>query len=282
MSLIEICELTKRFWISRKSPGLIRAAKHLFRPHYDEKIAVDHIDLKIEAGESVAYVGPNGAGKSTTIKMLTGIIVPTSGTLHVAGLVPYRQRIENARNIGVVFGQRTQLWWDLPVQESLRLIGDIYEIPQECGIHGLGSVVLGSIILTTAIHKLNLSWSWWQYGFLFITLISSVLLIGSIDYATNCIAFWDSSANSAFPFLVQYGIEFAKYPMTLYSRFIQIVVTWILPFAFMSYYPSLILLEKTESQVWLGYLSPLAGPIMALIASIVWRRGLLRYQGSGH
>jgi ABC-2 type transport system permease protein len=155
-------------------------------------------------------------------------------------------------------------------------------ITQNCGIHGIGSVILGITILATAAHELNLSWSWWQYGFLLVTLVSAVVLIGSINYATNCIAFWDASANSAFPFLMQYGIEFAKYPMTLYGRFIQIVVTWILPFAFISYYPALILLGKAGDQIWLGYLSPLAGPIMALVASVVWKRGLSRYQGSGH
>lgn len=131
MSLIEIHKLTKHFRIPQKSPGLFGAVKHLVRPSYVEKTAINHIDLAIETGESVAYVGPNGAGKSTTIKVLTGIIVPTSGEVRVAGLVPFRKRIENAYNIGVVFGQRTQLWWDLPVQESLRLLGDIYEIPEK-------------------------------------------------------------------------------------------------------------------------------------------------------
>lgn len=131
MSLIEVRNVTKRFRVARKAPGLVGATKHLFRPHYEEKIAIDHLNMVIEAGESVAYVGPNGAGKSTTIKMLTGIIPPSSGDIRVAGLIPYRQRIENAYNIGVVFGQRTQLWWDLPVQESLRLLGDIYKVPKE-------------------------------------------------------------------------------------------------------------------------------------------------------
>lgn len=131
MSLIEVHQLTKRFRVPVKSPGLVGALKHIFQPHYKEKTAVDTISFRIEAGESVAYVGPNGAGKSTTVKMLTGILVPSSGEVLVQGLVPHRHRLENARNIGVLFGQRTQLWWDLPVQESLRLVGDIYQIPRE-------------------------------------------------------------------------------------------------------------------------------------------------------
>ena len=131
MALIEVRELTKRFRLPVKQPGLAGAARHLLRPRYEYKLAVDGISLAIEAGESVGYVGPNGAGKSTTVKMLTGIIVPSAGQAHVRGLVPHRQRIANAHNIGVVFGQRSQLWWDLPVQESLRLLGDIYQVPRE-------------------------------------------------------------------------------------------------------------------------------------------------------
>jgi ABC-2 type transport system ATP-binding protein len=110
---------------------LLGAARHLLRPQYEEKLAVEQLDLEIQAGESVGYVGPNGAGKSTTVKILTGIVVPSAGDVQVCGLVPHRQRIQNARNIGVVFGQRTQLWWDLPVQESLRLLGDIYQVPRD-------------------------------------------------------------------------------------------------------------------------------------------------------
>lgn len=129
MSLIEVESLTKKFKVPIKEPGLKGAIKHLFRPAYREKTAVEQINLNIESGESVAYVGPNGAGKSTTIKMLTGILVPTSGKVMVNGNSPSKHRIENAKNIGVVFGQRTQLWWDLPVIESFSLIKDIYEIP---------------------------------------------------------------------------------------------------------------------------------------------------------
>jgi ABC-2 type transport system ATP-binding protein len=129
MSVIEVQNLTKIYKHAIKSPGLAGAFKHLFTQKYKEKLAVDHINLSIEPGEAVAYVGPNGAGKSTTIKMLTGILVPTSGTITVDGLDPSKNRIENAKKIGAVFGQRTQLWMDLPVIESLSLLKDIYEIP---------------------------------------------------------------------------------------------------------------------------------------------------------
>ena len=120
--------LTKRFRRATKQPGLRGALTHLVKPRYTTMTAVDGIDLEIGAGESVAYVGPNGAGKSTTVKLLTGILVPSEGEVVVCGISPWQHRIENSFNMGVVFGQPTQLWWDIPVQESFRLLGDIYQI----------------------------------------------------------------------------------------------------------------------------------------------------------
>jgi ABC-2 type transport system ATP-binding protein len=103
----------------------------LFTREYDEVAAVDGISFSIGAGEAVGYLGPNGAGKSTMIKMLTGILVPTGGHLSVLGRVPHEQRMRNARDIGVVFGQRSQLWWDLPVIDSFALHQRIYDIPDK-------------------------------------------------------------------------------------------------------------------------------------------------------
>jgi ABC-2 type transport system ATP-binding protein len=130
MSLIEVSGLSKQFKQAVKDPGLAGAVKHLFKQKYKEKRAVDGIDFSIAEGEAVAYVGPNGAGKSTTIKMLSGVLLPTSGSVTVGGLIPHKQRMANAKQIGVVFGQRTQLWWDIPVIESFSLLKDIYEIPE--------------------------------------------------------------------------------------------------------------------------------------------------------
>jgi ABC-2 type transport system ATP-binding protein len=129
VALVEARALTKTFRRADKAEGLKGSLRHLVDRRFATVTAVDSLDLTIETGEAVAYVGPNGAGKSTTIKMLTGIVVPSSGTIRVAGLVPHRQRMANARQIGVLFGQRTQLWWDLPVRESLALIRDMYATP---------------------------------------------------------------------------------------------------------------------------------------------------------
>jgi ABC-2 type transport system ATP-binding protein len=128
MPIVEARQLTKVFRRPEKQPGLKGAVKHLFVREFTEKAAVDHVDLSIEAGEAVAYVGPNGAGKSTTVKLLSGILVPTSGEVRIDGLSPQKDRMTVAHRIGVLFGQRTQLWWDLPVSESLAVLRDLYGV----------------------------------------------------------------------------------------------------------------------------------------------------------
>jgi ABC-2 type transport system ATP-binding protein len=109
----------------------LRVKRGRLRRERREVRAVDGIGFRIEPGELVGYVGPNGAGKSTTVKMLTGILVPSAGRISVAGLDPSRRRVQLARKIGVVFGQRVQLWWDLPLSDSFELLRHIYRIPHE-------------------------------------------------------------------------------------------------------------------------------------------------------
>ena len=130
MSQIEVKNLVKKYKIIEKEEGLVGYFKNLFKPKYRELTAVNNINFNIEKGELVGYIGENGAGKSTTIKMLTGLLTPTSGEVQVNNLIPYKNRIENNKNIGAVFGQKTQLWWDLPVIESFRLIKKMYKIPE--------------------------------------------------------------------------------------------------------------------------------------------------------
>ena len=123
MSLIDVLDLERTFVVRRRSGRVARTRT--------EVRAVRDLSFQVEAGEMVGYIGPNGAGKSTTIKMLTGILVPTRGHLRVAGIEPSRRRTELARRIGVVFGQRTTLWWDLPLRDSFELLQKIYRIPRE-------------------------------------------------------------------------------------------------------------------------------------------------------
>ncbi len=128
MSIIQVDNLTKTFKRAIKKHGLKGSIEGLFHNSYETKIAVDKISFEIEKGEIVGFIGPNGAGKSTTIKMLVGILQPSGGVIKVDGINPASNRKENAKNIGVVFGQRSQLWWDIPVIESLNLMKYIYKI----------------------------------------------------------------------------------------------------------------------------------------------------------
>ena len=126
MGIIELEHVKKTYEVSKRSSNLF---KYLLFREYTEIEAVKDLSLSIEPGEAVGLIGPNGAGKSTLIKMMVGILQPTSGTVLVNGMVPNKKRKENAKHIGAVFGQRTQLWWDLPVEDTLKLHKEIYQIP---------------------------------------------------------------------------------------------------------------------------------------------------------
>lgn len=129
--MILVKEIRKNYKIAKRDQGLAQSVKGLFHRKYEIKKAVDDISFNIKKGEIVGFIGPNGAGKSTTIKMLSGILYPDEGTIRVNGYIPYKQRKQYVKNIGVVFGQKTQLNWDLPLIESFELMKFIYKIPQK-------------------------------------------------------------------------------------------------------------------------------------------------------
>lgn len=128
MSIISVDGLWKEFYIPQSKRGFLGGLSSLISRQYLTKTALDHISFDVNEGELVGYIGPNGAGKSTTIKLLSGILIPSGGDITILGKKPWKQRIDIVKELGVVFGQRTQLWWDLPVIESFALLKDIYRI----------------------------------------------------------------------------------------------------------------------------------------------------------
>lgn len=130
-NIITLNDVSKEFKILNRREGLKGSFMDLFSRDYRVIRAVNHISLEIGRGEIVGYLGPNGAGKSTTIKMMTGVLEPTSGEILINGIVPYKKRSQNAQKIGVVFGQRSQLWWALPLIESLKILKEIYQVSDE-------------------------------------------------------------------------------------------------------------------------------------------------------
>lgn len=163
-----------------------------------------------------------------------------------------------------------------PMSPALQLI------TQFSSIHGFGSLILGTVVLVRAVTELELSWGIGAWLILLLSILSGTVLTSAINYATNCQGFWDSASTSSFPFLVQNLAEFAKFPLTLYDRLVQIVLTWIIPFACVSYYPGLLLLNRPEAQAWMLLVAPLAAAAMATVAALLWHEGLRRYQGTGH
>lgn len=159
MLAIDVKDLRKQFKVQKNREGLSGALKDLFKREYRNVTAVKDITFQIPQGEICGYIGENGAGKSTTIKMLTGILVPTSGQLEVNGYIPHRDREKFVRGIGVVFGQRSQLWWDIGVIESFHLLRKVYQVPEVDFNKRLNRLVerleLGDL-LTRPVRKLSL------------------------------------------------------------------------------------------------------------------------------
>lgn len=129
--MITMKHVCKSYKVARRNAGFKEACKSLFHREYETIQALTDVSFTINKGEMVGYIGPNGAGKSSTIKILSGILTPDSGTCTVNGRVPWENRIQHVKNIGVVFGQKSQLWWDVPVIDSFLLLKDIYSIPEE-------------------------------------------------------------------------------------------------------------------------------------------------------
>lgn len=129
--MIVVEHITKTYRVARRKAGFMEACRAFVRRDYECIHALDDVSFTISDGEMVGYMGPNGAGKSSTIKILSGILTPDSGTCLIDGRIPWKDRIEHVRHIGVVFGQRSQLWWDIPVIDSYELLRDIYSIPRE-------------------------------------------------------------------------------------------------------------------------------------------------------
>ncbi len=152
--MIKVEHISKTFKVSRRNAGFSEAFKALFHKQYECIKALDDISFQIDDGEMVGYIGPNGAGKSSTIKVLSGILTPDGGRCSIDGRVPWKDRTAHVKEIGVVFGQRSQLWWDVPVIDSFELLRDIYRIPTQIYQNNLEELVtllnLSEIVRTPA------------------------------------------------------------------------------------------------------------------------------------
>lgn len=152
--MIQVEHVQKTFQVARRNSGMKEAFAALFNKKYEYVRALDDISFTIHDGEMVGYIGPNGAGKSSTIKILSGILTPESGSCLINGRVPWKDRLQHVRDIGVVFGQRSQLWWDVPVIDSFELLRDIYKVPEKSYKESLEELVtllnLAEIIKTPA------------------------------------------------------------------------------------------------------------------------------------
>ena len=158
-NMITVEHICKTYRVARRNSGLWTAFSSLFHREYETIHALEDISFYIREGEIVGYIGPSGAGKSSTIKIMSGILVPDSGQCRINGMIPWKQRREYVKDIGVVFGQRSQLWWDVPVEDSFELLKDIYRLSDQSYHRNLSYLIqlldIGAII-RTPVRQLSL------------------------------------------------------------------------------------------------------------------------------
>src|SRR5262249_8345046 len=152
MPQIAVQDLSKTYRVAERQRGLVGAARGLFSRRHRHIEALKGVTFSLERGELVGMIGPNGAGKSTLIKILCGILMPSSGYCEIEGRVPWNERIRHVARIGVVFGQRTQLWWDLPVVDSFELLRNIYRVP-EARFRATAETLISLLKIDTLLHQ---------------------------------------------------------------------------------------------------------------------------------
>lgn len=153
---------------------------------------------------------------------------------------------------------------------------------QLASIHGVGQLTLGGAAFWLGASRSGLEWTWWKPLFLMMILVSSVVMLAAINFLVNMIGFWEPSAQSAIPTAYASLIDFAKFPLDIYSNTIKVLITIVAPYAFISYFPGLVLLDKDSAWQWLGFAAPLVTALMVLLTSWLWGKALNRYQGVGH
>ena len=254
MDMITVDKLRKEFKKPVKEPGLKGSVKSLFKPKSEKVVAVRDISFEVDEGEILGFIGPNGAGKSTVIKMLTGILTPTAGSCTINGKNPTQNRKSYVREIGVVFGQRTQLWWDLPLRETYGVLKEIYEMPEDSykkRMAFLNEVLELEEFIANPVRTLSLGQR------MRADIAASLLHSPKVLFS-----------------------DFAKYLATVYNRLVQNVITYIIPFALTSYYPALFILKGENPLFNLGM--PVLAAVVLMGAGIaVWHRGIRAYESAG-
>lgn len=265
--------VSKEFKVLNRREGLKGSFLDLFSRDYKIVKAVNQVNLEIEQGEIVGYLGPNGAGKSTTIKMMTGVLEPTSGEIIVDGRVPCKDRNRHAQNIGVVFGQRSQLWWALPAIESFKILKDMYQVK------GLGQFAFGVLVLSYAWKNLSLGLSLIIIIKLIVSLITASLFMIAIMNIAAASCFW--LINSGYIMVMAFRFkDYAKYPVSIFNSAFKLIFTFVIPIAFIAYYPSLIFLRPDEIPL-LTWLSPFIGILFFYLSYLIWMKGASSYSGTG-
>jgi len=275
--MIQVEHISKTFQVSRRNAGFSEAFKALIHKEYECIKALDDISFTIKEGEMVGYIGPNGAGKSSTIKVLSGILTLDQGNCIINGKVPWKERTAHVREIGVVFGQRTQLWWDVPVIDFFELLRDIYRIPTQTYHNNLEERVtllqLEQIIRTPA-RQLSLGQRM-RCEIAASFLHSPKILF--IIYASIC--FFTLEGLEFMNVLTDGAREYGKYPLNVYGKGVLRFCTYLVPYALFQYDPFLYLIGRTDHKS--SMFLPILDCLFVLPCFLLWHFGVRHYQSTG-
>ena len=277
--------LRKEFRATRRDAGLRAAVRSLLSPRRETIVAVEDVSFAVEPGEILGYLGPNGAGKSTTIKMLTGVLVPTAGHARVLGLEPYRHRTRNATQIGVVFGQRTQLWWDLPAIESFAILRHMYQVPEGAYRETIEELdeYLGLAIFVLVQPALHLTWTPLAIVYLCLVIVGSVLLEAGIFLAIAAVMFWVIQSESLVWWAGDLVNTFGNYPLSIFPQATRYLFTFVFPIAFLGFFPAAVFLGRAGDVPFtpvLAYGAPAVGLIVFVVGYAAWLVGLRHHQST--
>lgn len=277
--MITMQHVRKTYKVFKRDAGFSSAFKALFHKEYEYIHVLDDVSFTIQDGEMVGYIGPNGAGKNSTIKILSGILTPEEGTCLINGLIPWKNRIEHVKNIGVVFGQRSQLWWDVPVMDSFELLKEIYKISAPSYQQNLERITVQAIAMFAyGFAVSDVHWTIPKAAAVLLMLIGGTVVFSGIFLIYASICFFTLEGLEFINIFTDGAREYGKYPVCIYGKRILQLSTFVIPYALIQYYPLLYLLDRRKP--YYGFL-PLIACLFMIPCLLLWKLGVRHYKSCG-
>ncbi len=290
MPQILVQDLAKTYRVAERDPGVLGAMRGLVHRRWRTVQALTDVSFSLERGELLGFMGPNGAGKSTTIKILSGILRPDGGRVEVDGLVPRQDRIRHVAQIGVVFGQPTQLWWDLPVGDAFDRIllrprsATLQLMGHEFRLSRIGRFAQGGVMVAVATAILPVHWDAGRIALAVWTVAGGVALFFGLLALQATLAFWTVESLEVMNALTYGGIQAVQFPLSLYAGWFRNFLIFVVPLGCVAYFPVLAILGRPDplgAPGWVLPLTPLGGWVFLGVSFAAWGVGVGKYTSTG-